>query len=440
MKAKLFFILILLKGPFSYGQFNVTENFESSTIIPPSWDSQNFGLFTSSESCSGTNSAKATIYGSSSIASITTPSYTSDGNQINVAIKYKAILASSFNGLVTVSYEINNSNSWVPLFQDNFIDSQCRDLRGYIGPDVVASGTTVRFRFTAVRSSGQADIIFDDFTAIQETPALISEYTFDGTRNNSLGTLPFSSTNNNYTTDRNGQINSALLTSSSATAPISNLPLGNAPRTISLWFFNNISGATKNIFKYGGNATNQTFGCYLLNGRVYFQGNGNDTNTNFIASTGVFSHLVVTYNGTIVKMYINGTQIGTNITFPANTFNSLFTIGHSSSNIGYDDLKIFNGALKQTDINSLYTNNTLSSSDFNQNNLKVAMYPNPVNDILNIDIENEIKSVEIYNIQGQRVIQSNSKQIETSSLNSGIYMVRIEDTNGGIATQKLIKK
>ncbi|MCD8518465.1 MAG: T9SS type A sorting domain-containing protein [Flavobacterium sp.] len=67
------------------------------------------------------------------------------------------------------------------------------------------------------------------------------------------------------------------------------------------------------------------------------------------------------------------------------------------------------------------------------------MYPNPVNDILNIDIENEIKSVEIYNIQGQKVIQSNVKQIETFSLNSGIYMVRIEDVNGAVATQKLIK-
>ena len=67
------------------------------------------------------------------------------------------------------------------------------------------------------------------------------------------------------------------------------------------------------------------------------------------------------------------------------------------------------------------------------------MYPNPVNDVLNIEIENEIKSVEIYNIQGQKVLQSSNKQIETNSLNSGIYMVRVEDVNGAVATQKLMK-
>ena len=80
----------------------------------------------------------------------------------------------------------------------------------------------------------------------------------------------------------------------------------------------------------------------------------------------------------------------------------------------------------------------LSSEDFNSNNLKAKIYPNPVKDILNIHIENEIKSVEIYSLQGQRVLTSSNKNVNVSSLLKGIYLVRIEDENSDVATQKLI--
>ena len=68
------------------------------------------------------------------------------------------------------------------------------------------------------------------------------------------------------------------------------------------------------------------------------------------------------------------------------------------------------------------------------------MYPNPATDVLNIAIENELKSVEIYNIQGQKVLSSNQKQINVPGLSNGMYMVRVEDENGSASTQKLIKK
>ena len=103
-------------------------------------------------------------------------------------------------------------------------------------------------------------------------------------------------------------------------------------------------------------------------------------------------------------------------------------------------LKIYNYALEQADITSLYTNNTLSSSNFTQNNLEVALYPNPVRDILNIEIENDIQSIEIYNIQGQKVLSSNQKQINVSDLATGMYMVRIQDIDNNIATKKIVIK
>jgi hypothetical protein len=82
---------------------------------------------------------------------------------------------------------------------------------------------------------------------------------------------------------------------------------------------------------------------------------------------------------------------------------------------------------------------TLSVSDFNSN-LTFSLYPNPANAILNIETANEIKSVEIYSLQGQKVLTSTSKTINISSLSKGVYMVRVEDTEGGIATQKFVKE
>jgi hypothetical protein len=200
------------------------------------------------------------------------------------------------------------------------------------------------------------------------------------------------------------------------------------------------------VFYYGTVSNNNVFGGTIDNGETSIFGYNNNYTLTTTNDLSTWYHYVYVYDGTNAKIYKDGVLLGSQAkSWSTINDNNLFRIGAGFAGAGsfrgsIDDLKIYNYVLSDTEISNLYTNNVLSSSDFNQNNLKVAMYPNPVNDILNIDIENEIKSVEIYNIQGQRVIQSNSKQIETSSLNSGIYMVRIEDTNGGIATQKLIKK
>ena len=152
------------------------------------------------------------------------------------------------------------------------------------------------------------------------------------------------------------------------------------------------------------------------------------------------------YDGTTAKIYKDGILLGSQAKL-WNTINdnNLFRIGAGFAGAGsfwgaIDDLKIYNYALEQADITSLYTNNTLSSSNFTQNNLEVALYPNPVRDILNIEIEKDIQSVEIYNIQGQKVISSNQKQVNVADLASGMYLVRIQDVDNNIATEKIVIK
>ena len=55
-------------------------------------------------------------------------------------------------------------------------------------------------------------------------------------------------------------------------------------------------------------------------------------------------------------------------------------------------------------------------------------------------IDTEIKSVEIYNLQGQKIKTALSKQVNVSDLSAGIYMVRMEDTNNAVETKKIVKQ
>ncbi|WCO02614.1 DUF7619 domain-containing protein [Psychroserpens ponticola] len=81
----------------------------------------------------------------------------------------------------------------------------------------------------------------------------------------------------------------------------------------------------------------------------------------------------------------------------------------------------------------------LSTSDFSLSTIKV--YPNPVADILTIEAEFEINTLHVYDIEGRRVLEnykSNSNQISMSSLETGIYFVKVF-SDSKIKTLKVIK-
>lgn len=83
----------------------------------------------------------------------------------------------------------------------------------------------------------------------------------------------------------------------------------------------------------------------------------------------------------------------------------------------------------------------LSNDEFDKDGLKY--YPNPVNDILNIDYVESIKFVEVFDLLGKRVktLDTNDKnvQIDLSDLASGTYMVQLK-TDSKTQFIKVIKK
>lgn len=81
----------------------------------------------------------------------------------------------------------------------------------------------------------------------------------------------------------------------------------------------------------------------------------------------------------------------------------------------------------------------LSTNTFNKNN--VSIYPNPVKNELNIQTDEIIKSIEIFDILGNCVHKEKNKKqnINIEHLSKGIYLIRIQ-TEKRIINQKIIKE
>ncbi len=89
--------------------------------------------------------------------------------------------------------------------------------------------------------------------------------------------------------------------------------------------------------------------------------------------------------------------------------------------------------------NGTIYNEDCATAGLEDYNIKVfKMYPNPVQNVLNIETEEEIEGIEIYSPQGQLIKEGHSPSIDISALSSGLYLVRVIIA-GNAHTQKLIK-
>ena len=307
--------------------------------------------------------------------------------------------------------------------------------------------TTYYYQIEATNSNGTSTSTVQSFSTPTNTPLLVTEYNFNNTHNNTQGSAPFGTTSGSFVADRNGNSNSALnIALTGAVATIPNLPYGGTARTVSIWIkMNAVDPGFNFIYNYGSSTGYS--GGYFSNSNVFHFASGGSHSTASSIAINQWVHYVFSYNGTQSKIYKNGVLLNT-APMSISTINNLdsFRLGLSESgatnyfNGAVDDLKIYNYAISDADASSLFSNNTLSSENFISQNLKATIYPNPTSDNFSIEMENEVKSVEIYSIQGHKVMTSNSKYINVSNLSKGMYLVRIEDENNAVATQKLIIK
>lgn len=85
------------------------------------------------------------------------------------------------------------------------------------------------------------------------------------------------------------------------------------------------------------------------------------------------------------------------------------------------------------------TESALSISNIEKNET-VAVYPNPANSVINIKSQSAIASVVIYNVTGQKVLETSiSENLNVSSLKTGVYFIKTFTENGESTTSKFMK-
>lgn len=76
---------------------------------------------------------------------------------------------------------------------------------------------------------------------------------------------------------------------------------------------------------------------------------------------------------------------------------------------------------------------------FKKANTDISVFPNPTNKNLTVS-NNYVKSIEVYDLKGKRVLKTKQKSFNISKLQKGIYTLKIKTSNNDIITKKIIKK
>lgn len=242
---------------------------------------------------------------------------------------------------------------------------------------------------------------------------------------------------------------------------------GNAKLTNTL-FHNNISGTGPSCLYLsastasGGTAlginsqiTNCTFSNNTgVNGNVIRTDNG---------SNNYFRNSIIYGNGSVTPINITGTggpvinstnicqgsQIGGLNVDPL--LNSDYTLQSGSPAIDSGDNTYIPGTIiydlagnsriynSTVDLGVFEYNAALNSDDFNTNSV-ISIYPNPTSDILNITVEENIKSIKLFSLDGKQVLETQNPVLQIQDLISGIYFLSLELENGVISNHKIIKK
>lgn len=117
--------------------------------------------------------------------------------------------------------------------------------------------------------------------------------------------------------------------------------------------------------------------------------------------------------------------------------NTSSNYGSYASIINDDDL--IDVIITSLDENKIawYENGVLGIEDQTENNF--TLYPNPTKGKLQFQTNQEISLVEVYNLFGQKVFETKT-EIDLTNLGSGVYFVKVKDSNGFSETHKVIKE
>ncbi len=144
------------------------------------------------------------------------------------------------------------------------------------------------------------------------------------------------------------------------------LPVGTAPRTVSVWFqtttaFNGLAGSLFNWGTSSGGVSGERFGCLVLNTKDYFVGENADLAGSRVVDDGNWHHVVVTYDGTTVSQWVDA-AFSVSGTPSLSTVGQILRIGASAADRAtpepftgaIDDLRIYGRVLTRDERGLLF--------------------------------------------------------------------------------------
>ena len=91
------------------------------------------------------------------------------------------------------------------------------------------------------------------------------------------------------------------------------------------------------------------------------------------------------------------------------------------------------------EVNAIFINST----DINDSNSKLSIFPNPTNNNLNVSSENYIHAIKIFDMSGTLVLNHNcyskNENIDLSNLAKGFYSIQISNKNTNVKRKLVIK-
>lgn len=188
------------------------------------------------------------------------------------------------------------------------------------------------------------------------------------------------------------------------------------------------------------------------------------TDSNGVADSFAFG---IQYNGTITAeqalQLIANQNPNFTFTVSGNTVSAVSLNSYSGTNSASDTWKLFNGTnlsnwKTQSGLSGISLSNngwlglsfgkrrpftpqeasllSVNSVDFSKN---IKIFPNPATDFIQIQSDERIISTSVYNLAGQKVLESKEKTIDIKHIPSGTYILDLT-TNKGKKSFKVIKK
>jgi hypothetical protein len=288
-----------------------------------------------------------------------------------------------------------------------------------------------------------------------EATGLVAYYPFNGNTNDASGNNNHGSLINNpsFTLDRFGNPEKAIGFDKTALQLV-NVPDNPSLRidteiTLSVFVKRKTLAGNHHLINKGGeyNSGSCNYDLSFSDASFVFKYNGNYHVGYVIHDMNWHHYAITTYHGSPdVKFYIDGVYSptwinGGTVNLKPTTHSDLQIGGtiYYSDNI-MDDVRIYNRILSPIEITSLYTNNALKIENVENvatNNFYVS---NNTLYFKNTHNLNDIKTVEVFNLLGQKVFNTSKIKAEIflNYLTKGVYILKVENYDGKISSLKFL--